>query len=161
MIGSLKSRRRRSMRKLMILAVGAAFALVLVSGVAVAKTFQCDDANCYGTNNNDTIREQQRNGKTDDIYARGGNDRVNAGRFTNDTDVLRGQNGNDDLISRDGDSRDVVICGSGNRDEAVVNEGDLVSEGCETVNGVPFAEFDADSADAVSEAEALEAAAAL
>ena len=124
------------MRKLMLLAVGVAFALVMVSGVAFAKSFQCSGAgDCFGTNNNDQIRERQGDRKQDDIHAKGGNDRVNAGRFDNDTDVVRGDGGNDLLITNDNDGRDVVICGSGNRDEARISDGDTVTDGCETITG--------------------------
>ena len=118
----------------LLLMVGALF-LLLVSGVALAKSFQCTDPNCFGTNNNDQIRERQGDRKQDDIHARGGNDRVNAGRFNNDTDVLRGQKGNDLLISTDGDGQDFLICGSGKRDEVRMDAGDTVSDGCEM--GVP------------------------
>jgi hypothetical protein len=141
------------MRKLMLLAVGMAFALVIVSGVAFAKTFQCTDANCYGTNNPDQITERQGNSKTDDIYARRGADVVNAARFDNDTDVLRGQAGPDRLRSDDNDGQDVIICGDGN-DVAVVSDGDTVTDGCEDIRG-------GTPSDVVSEQEGLALAAAL
>ena len=143
------------MRKLMLLAVGVAFALVMVSGVAFAKSFQCSGAgDCFGTNNNDQIRERQGDRKQDDIHAKGGNDRVNAGRFDNDTDVLRGDGGNDLLITNDNDRQDVVICGSGNRDEARISDGDTVTDGCETIVG-------GEPSDVVTESQGLAMAAAL
>ncbi len=124
------------MRRVMLLGAVMAFALVCVSGVALAATFQCSGAgDCFGTNNNDTIRERQGDRKQDDIHAKGGNDRVNAGRFDRDTDVLRGDGGNDLLITNDNDGQDVVICGSGNRDEARISDGDTVTDGCEMITG--------------------------
>jgi len=120
------------MRKVMLLAVGVAFALVLVSGVAFAKTFQCTQPDCFGTNNPDRIMERQGNGKQDDIHAKRAGDVVRADRFTNDTDVLRGDGGPDRLNSRDGDGRDVIICGDGN-DTAVIDADDTVTDGCEEV----------------------------
>ena len=111
--------------------------LVLLSGVALARSFQCTNPDCFGTNNNDQIRERQGNGKQDDIHARGGNDRVNASLWGNDTDVTRGEKGSDRLITTDGDTRDFLICGSGNNDTAVLdvtanfNRFDTPSHGCE------------------------------
>ncbi len=111
--------------------------LVLLSGIALARSFQCTNPDCFGTNNNDQIRERQGNGKQDDIYARGGRDRVNASVFGNDTDVARGQRGNDRLNTADGDTRDFLICGSGNKDTVVLdassnfNRFDIPSFGCE------------------------------
>lgn len=124
----------RSIRKLTLLAVGMAFALVLVSGVAFAKTFQCSGPDCFGTNNPDQIRERQGDRKQDDIHARRGADVVNASRFGNDTDVLRGDGGLDRLVSDDNDGQDVIICGNGN-DVAVISDGDTVTDGCEDIRG--------------------------
>ena len=139
------------MRRVMLLGAAMAFALVCVSGVALAASFQCSGAgDCFGTNNNDQIRERQGDRKQDDIHAKGGNDRVNAGRFDNDTDVVRGDGGNDLLITNDNDGRDVVICGSGNRDEARISDGDTVTDGCETITGgEPSDVVDADEAEAL------------
>ena len=139
------------MRRVMLLGAAMAFALVCVSGVALAASFQCSGAgDCFGTNNNDQIRERQGDRKQDDIHAKGGNDRVNAGRFDNDTDVVRGGSGNDLLITNDNDGRDVVICGSGNRDEARISDGDTVTDGCETITGgEPSDVVDADEAEAL------------
>jgi hypothetical protein len=117
------------------LVMAGALFLALLSGVALARSFQCTDDNCYGTNNNDQIRERQGNSKQDDIYARGGRDRVNASVFGNDTDVTRGQRGSDRLNTADGDTQDFLICGSGNNDTAVLdvsrNRIDIPSFGCE------------------------------
>jgi hypothetical protein len=128
----------RSARRLVLLfTVAGALFLVILSGVALATSFQCTDPNCYGTNNNDQIRERQGNSKQDDIHARGGHDRVNASHWGNDTDVARGQRGNDRLNTADGDTRDFLICGAGNNDTAVLdvsanfNRFDLPSFGCE------------------------------
>jgi hypothetical protein len=118
----------------MLLAVGVTFALVLVSGVAFAKTFQCTEPDCFGTNNPDQIRERQGDRKQDDIHAKRAGDVVNASRFNNDTDVLRGNGGPDRLLSDDGDGQDVIICGNGN-DAAVIDRGDTVTDGCEDVRG--------------------------
>ncbi len=139
------------MRRVMLLGAVMAFALVCLSGVALAATFQCKGAgDCFGTNNNDQIRERQGDRKQDDIHAKGGNDRVNAGRFDNDTDVVRGDGGNDLLITNDNDGRDVVICGSGNRDEARISDGDTVTDGCETITGgEPSDVVDGDEAEAL------------
>ena len=142
------------MRKAMLLAVGMAFALVLVSGVALAATFQCSGAgDCFGTNGNDRIREREGNGKQDDIHARGNNDTVNAAVFTNDTDVVRGQGGNDLLRTNDGDGNDVIMCGNGNFDEAIVDEGDTVADGCEE-SRTPAGAAVATVPEAVAQAEA-------
>ena len=119
------------------LVMAGALFLVLLSGVALARSFQCTNPDCFGTNNNDQIRERQGNGKQDDIHARGGNDRVNASLWGNDTDVTRGEKGNDRLITTDGDTQDFLICGSGNNDTAVFdvsvnfNNIDQPSHGCE------------------------------
>jgi len=124
----------------MLLAVGVAFALVMVSGVAFAKTFQCSQPDCFGTKNPDQITERQGNRLQDDIHARGGGDAVNASRFTNDTDVLRGDGGSDRLRADDGDGQDVFICGNGN-DVAIGDVGDTATDGCETARtaeGIPL-----------------------
>jgi hypothetical protein len=118
-----------------LLMAGALF-LVLLSGVALARSFQCTNPDCFGTNNNDQIRERQGNGKQDDIHARGGHDRVNASHWGNDTDVTRGERGSDRLNTADGDTQDFLICGSGNNDTAVLDVSanfniDQPSNGCE------------------------------
>ena len=137
------------MRRVMLLGVAMAFALVCVSGVAFARTFQCSDADCFGTNNKDRIMERQGDRKQDDIHARGKADVVRADRFDNDTDVLRGQGGNDRLNSADNDGQDVIICGAGNFDTAVISDGDTVTDGCEEILG-------GEPSDVMTEAAALE-----
>jgi hypothetical protein len=153
-------------RRIVLLAVAATLMLAVVAGVALARSFQCQNPDCFGTNNNDQIRERQGSGKQDDIHAEGGNDQVKARLFGNDTDVLRGNNGSDFLNAADGDTRDVLLCGSGNRDFVVIDVSrrsfDIFSRGCER-GRIVFSRGQTrplDTSLAVSEGEAEAAAAA-
>jgi Ca2+-binding RTX toxin-like protein len=101
-----------------LLIVAAAVALLLVSGIAVALTFTCNQNKCRGTNGNDTIYGTRvgnsihslegadlvrGNGGRDRLSGDGGNDRLNAG------------NGDDRVEAADGNI-DAISCGSGRHD---------------------------------------------
>lgn len=122
-------------RRISVFMVVGALLLVLVAGVAVARTFQCTDIPCNGTNNDDIITERQGNSVRDEISALDGRDVIRAHVFRNDQDILNGDQRGDRLRSDDNDDRDTVDCGSGN-DTAIVDEGDAVNfSNCEDVRG--------------------------
>ena len=102
---------------LLIIAVAVALLLV-VSSIAVARTFTCNQNRCRGTNDRDTI-SGNRIGNT--IRSLEGADLVrgNGGR-----DSLHGDGGKDRLSGGNGDDRveaadgnfDAISCGSGRHD---------------------------------------------
>jgi Ca2+-binding RTX toxin-like protein len=121
-------------RRISVFMVAGALLLVLVAGVAVARTFQCTDIPCNGTNDDDIITERQ-GSLRDEISGRDGRDVIRAQEFGNDNDILNGDQRGDRLRSDDNDDRDAVDCGSGN-DTAIVDEGDAVNfSNCEDVRG--------------------------
>jgi Ca2+-binding RTX toxin-like protein len=114
--------------------VAGALLLVLVAGVAVARTFQCNNIPCTGTNNDDIIDERQ-GSLRDEISGLDGRDVIRAQQFGNDNDVLDGDQRADKIRANDNDNRDTVDCGAGN-DRAVVDPGDAVNfSNCERVQG--------------------------
>ena len=99
-----------------MLVVAGALLLTLVAGVAVARTYTCDDNNCPGTNNDDEITGDgsgqtfrlmegddfgSGKGGADALYGDGGDDELRGGRGA---DVLRAD---------DGDEFDFGTCGRG------------------------------------------------
>ena len=110
---------------LFVVAMG--LGMLMVSGVALAKTFTCKaNKTCVGTNEADDITGTNKadtiraKGGNDTINARGGKDKVNAGAGT---DTVRGGDGNDTIDIADGDN-DLVDCGAGNDDTVIFNIGD-------------------------------------
>ena len=119
--------------------------LTLVAGVAVARTYTCDDNNCPGTNNADSITGDGSNqtfrlkegsdlgrgkGGDDTLYGDGGDDELRGGRGADelrdrgdegDEDELRGGRGADVLRADDGDEFDFGTCGRG-RDTLYVDD---------------------------------------
>jgi Ca2+-binding RTX toxin-like protein len=84
-------------RRVTILLMIVAVAMVIGSGVALAKTIRCDGGNCFGTNRADSIFGTNRH---DAIFAKKGADFV-TGRERDDN--LNGQDGNDRLFGGLGD----------------------------------------------------------
>lgn len=128
-------------RRISVLMVAGALLLVLVAGVAVARTFQCTTVPCNGTANDDLITERQGEVR-DEISGFEGADIIRANRFGNDQDLLDSDQRNDKIRADDGDSRDTIDCGAGPADIAVVDPGDAVNfSNCEDVRtrgGVPL-----------------------
>src|SRR5215207_4232454 len=97
------------MRRAIMLAVAGALLLTLVAGVAVARTYTCDDNNCPGTENDDEITGDG----SDQTFRLMRGDDVAFGKAGADLllgdggdDVLFGQKGADELRDR-GDRGDV------------------------------------------------------
>ncbi len=122
------------MRRVALLLAVAAAALMLASGVAIAKNFQGDgkDNRLVGTSNNDTIAGS---GSDDNVSGKGGQDRVygNSGADNvsggADPDDVFGGKGADDLFGNGGDDYinstdnrlgDDIDCGPG-FDKAVID----------------------------------------
>jgi hypothetical protein len=145
-----------------MLVVAGALLLTLVAGVAVARTYTCDDNNCPGTNNDDEITGDgsgqtfrlmegddfgSGKGGADALYGDGGDDELRGGRGADelrdrgdqgDEDELRGGRGADVLRADDGDSNDFGTCGRGDDDVLYVDsrsERNAFSN-CEDVNVV-------------------------
>jgi len=141
----------RVRRSVLLLAV-VAVVLVLASGVALARTINCDGGRCLGTNNNDTMYGSSHrdtmyglrgadlmrgNGRADSVNGDGGRDRLSGGRGDDTVnggdadDVVAGNSGNDTLNAGNGDDRveavdemsDGITCGNGNNDVAVFDAG--------------------------------------
>lgn len=122
------------LRRISVFMVAGTLFLVLVAGVAVARSFQCSDIPCNGTNKDDVITERQ-GSMRDEISGFDGRDVIRAQKFGDDNDVLDSDRRGDRVRSDDGDSRDSIDCGSG-RDTAIVDEGDSVNfSNCEDVRG--------------------------
>jgi hypothetical protein len=125
-------------RRISVFMVAGALLLVLVAGVAMARTFQCGkfEYPCEGTNQDDVITERQGNSVRDDISSLAGRDIIRAQVFRNDNDILNSDQDNDRVRADDGDSRDAIDCGEGENDVAIVDEGDAVNfSNCEDVRG--------------------------
>ena len=114
--------------------------LLMVAGVAVAKTFTCTTTNCDGTSERDVITGNDKDqtfylkagndeaygrGGADTVYGDGGSDRMegNGGRDDirdrggqGDDDRAFGGDGNDTINVADGDSNDSGSCGAGSDD---------------------------------------------
>src|SRR5215218_2026292 len=84
-------------RRVTILLTIVAVAMVIGSGIALAKTIRCDGGNCFGTNRADSIFGTNRH---DAIFAKRGADLV-TGKERNDN--LNGQDGNDRVFGGRGD----------------------------------------------------------
>src|SRR5919199_6496102 len=106
------------LKRSVLLLVAVAVALLLASGVALAKTFHCNGGLCRGTNNNDTIYGSDArdpiyslrgadlvrgNGSADSLNGDGGRDRLSGGRGNDtvnggdDDDLVAGNTGFDAL----------------------------------------------------------------
>ena len=114
------------MRRAVILLAAIALAMVVGSGVAMAKTINCHGGNCLGTNKPDSIFGTNRH---DAIFARKGGDFV-SGRGRDDN--LNGEDGNDEVLGGWGDDwvkggrhDDDVVGGLGN-DKITGGSGDNV-----------------------------------
>lgn len=144
------------MRRVVVLAVAMAVALVLVSGVALAK-------NVTGTSGNDTIRgtnQQDRLaggfgnddifgfGSGDQLYGDSGNDELFGGDGADQLYGGRGADrvdagaGNDFVNVVDESGEDSVNCGPGANDRVAADEGDTVRANCEFVDFFNPQEFD-------------------
>lgn len=124
-------------RRITLFMVAGAMLLVLVAGVAVARTFQCGKFAypCVGTSGDDIITERDGTVR-DEISGLDGDDAIRVQVYRNDNDIVNGDQGNDLIRAADRDDRDAIDCGEGNKDRAVVDEGDAVNfSNCERVRG--------------------------
>jgi Ca2+-binding RTX toxin-like protein len=139
-------------KRSVLLLVAAVFALLMVSGVAIARTVHCDGGKCRGTNNNDTMygtggRDTINSlmgadlvrgyGRGDTLNGDGGRDRLSGGNGDDEVnggdrdDVVIGNDGVDRLNAGNGDDRgeaadgefDAVSCGSGGNDIVIYDRG--------------------------------------
>lgn len=99
------------MRRITLLVLSLATALVLVSGVAWAATKDCDDRTCTGTDGNDTLVGNEAD---QTIFGRGGDDTL---KGLGGADYLRGdgkigESGNDKLFG--GSDSDTLYGDAGN-----------------------------------------------
>jgi RTX calcium-binding nonapeptide repeat (4 copies) len=119
-------RRMHAVRRMALLLVVMAAALMVVSGVALAKNIVGTDRGerIVGTENADVI---DANGGDDVVIGKKGADRIRGG---NGKDKQYGGRGSD-IIYSDGGFRDLVNCGKG-IDTAYVDSRDQVA-GCEKV----------------------------
>jgi RTX calcium-binding nonapeptide repeat (4 copies) len=137
-------RRRSAVKRAVILLTAIALAVVLGSGVALAKTIHCNGGNCFGTNRPDSIFGTNRHdavfakrggdfvsgrGSADNLNGEDGDDRIFGGRGDDwikggrHADTVKGDLGNDRLtggsgqnVIRAGDGmRDLIICGANSR----------------------------------------------
>jgi hypothetical protein len=125
-------------KRIPVFMVAGALLLVLVAGVAMARSFQCGEFEypCRGTDQDDVITERQGNSVRDKIFGLEGRDVIRAQVFRNDNDILNSDQDNDRVRADDGDSRDAIDCGEGKNDVAIVDEGDAVNfSNCEDVRG--------------------------
>lgn len=115
-------------RTIMILAI-AATAVVVCSGLAVAKTVNGGGGNDHlaGTGAKDTISG---GGGDDDLFGKGAGDRLSGDSGNDGPDRVYGGTGSDDLYGNKGNDfhnafdeqpNDTVRCGSGNRDVAIID----------------------------------------
>ena len=109
-----------------------AVGMLMVSGVALAKTVACEvNEGCVGTNKADTINGTN---KSDKINAKGGNDTVKGKGGADDIDAgagrdtVRGADGNDTINIADGE-RDLVDCGGGKNDTLIFDQFDRAAPG--------------------------------
>ena len=128
------------MRRSALLLVIMALALFVASGVALAKTINCNGGLCFGTKNPDSIFGTNRHdtvfaraggdfvsgrGGADDLNGEYGNDRIFGGwgddwvKGGRHDDMVKGDLGNDRLTGGSGDNviragdgmRDLIVCG--------------------------------------------------
>ena len=140
------------MRRSVLLVAAVAVALTLASGVALARTIDCDGGKCRGTNNKDTMYGSPRhdamygfrgadlmrgNGRADFVNGDGGRDRLSGGKGNDEVnggdadDVVAGNSGFDAMNGGNGDDRmeavdgmeDNISCGNGRHDIAVFDAG--------------------------------------
>jgi len=129
-------------KRSVLLLLAVTVALLLASGVAIARTFNCDGGLCRGTNSSDTMYGSSGRdniyslGGADLVRGNGGSDSVNGGDAD---DVVAGNSGFDAMNGGNGDDRmeavdgmeDQISCGNGSHDIAVFDAGiDHLSE-CE------------------------------
>jgi hypothetical protein len=134
-------RRRSAVKRVVILLTAIALAVVVGSGVALAKTIHCNGGSCFGTNKPDSIFGTNRHdaifakrggdfvsgrGGADNLNGEDGNDRILGGlgddwiKGGRHADTVKGDLGNDRLtggsghnVIRAGDGmRDLIICGA-------------------------------------------------
>ena len=144
------------MRRAILMSVFLMVTVLLVAGVAYARSIDCDGGDCKGTNGPDTMQGSPKDDKMlaleggdklygeggmdmlkgkgggDDIFGGEGNDRVKGGHGK---DRVDGGDGND--LVRGGThgvandhARDVLICGPG-RDKVFFVRGQDVVKDCE------------------------------
>jgi Ca2+-binding RTX toxin-like protein len=147
-------------KRSVLLLLAVTMALLLVSGVAIARTFSCDGGYCRGTNSNDTIygsggRDNiyslrgadlvRGKGGADSVNGDGGRDRLSGGKGNDEVnggdadDVVAGNSGYDALNGGNGDDRveavdglrDQISCGNGRNDIVVFDAGIDVFRKCE------------------------------
>ena len=140
------------MKRSVLLLVAVAVTLLMVSGVAIARTVYCDGGYCRGTNDNDTMygsggRDNiyslrgadlvRGKGGADSVNGDGGRDRLSGGRGNDEVnggdadDVVAGNSGYDALNGGNGDDRveavdglrDQISCGNGSHDIVVFDAG--------------------------------------
>ena len=128
------------MRRSALLLVIMALALLVASGVALAKTINCNGGLCFGTKNPDSIFGTNRHdtvfaraggdfvsgrGGADDLNGEYGNDRIFGGwgddwvKGGRHDDMVKGDLGNDQITGGPGDNvlragdgmRDLIVCG--------------------------------------------------
>jgi RTX calcium-binding nonapeptide repeat (4 copies) len=132
------------MRRSALLPATMALALLVASGVALAKTINCNGGLCFGTNNPDSIYGTNKHdaifakkggdfvsgrGRADNLNGESGNDRVFGGwgddwvKGGRHDDMVKGNLGNDRItggsghnVIRAGDGmRDLIVCGDDSR----------------------------------------------
>src|SRR5215213_9650108 len=144
------------MNRMTILALLVAMALLLVSGVVLARIIDCTGGLCTGTRRadnivgttgddeingrrgNDTLIGDPIGGEGDDLMFGGaGDDDITDNFPGNDVDTIFGGNGNDTINVREGaafsDHPDVVDCGPGDHDVIIADPTDQRT-GCEILN---------------------------
>jgi Ca2+-binding RTX toxin-like protein len=132
------------MRRSALLLATIALTLLVASGVALAKTINCNGGLCFGTNNSDSIYGSNRHdtifakkggdfvsgrGRADDLNGGDGNDSIFGGwgddwvKGGRHDDMVKGDLGNDRItggsghnVIRAGDGmRDLIVCGDHSR----------------------------------------------
>ena len=140
------------MRRSVLLLAGVSLVLVLASGVALARTMNCDGGRCVGTNDKDSMYGSTKrntmyglegadllrgNGRGDTVNGDGGRDRLSGGRGNDIVnggdadDLVAGNSGFDGLNAGNGDDRieavdgmtDRIRCGFGSHDIVVFDAG--------------------------------------
>jgi hypothetical protein len=151
-VETLRPTERRRVKRSVLLLLAVMVALLLASGVAIARTFNCDGGLCRGTDSSDTMygssgrdniysREGadlvRGNGGSDSVNGDGGRDRLSGGRGNDEVnggdadDVVAGNSGFDAMNGGNGDDRmeavdgmeDNISCGNGSHDIAVFDAG--------------------------------------
>ncbi|HEU4493877.1 MAG TPA: calcium-binding protein [Rubrobacteraceae bacterium] len=140
------------MKRSILLVVAMAMALLMVSGVAIARTVYCDGGKCRGTNTRDTMYGTEGRdiinslegadlargkGGADTLKGDGGKDRLSGGKgndvvYGSDDDdrvagnsgfdALSGGNADDLILAVDG-MTDQITCGNGRHDIVFFDRG--------------------------------------